>query len=156
MSRHAAAIHWHCRDGDFLARRYSRAHVWRFDGGAEVRASSSPQVVALPMSDAAAVDPEEAFVAALASCHMLWFLDVAARRGRRVESYDDDAVGVMAKNDEGRLAITEVTLHPRAVFADAVQVGRTELDAMHREAHAACFLAASVRTRIQVEAVHDE
>ena len=155
MSRHQATIHWQCGDGDFLSRRYSRAHVWRFDGGAEVRASSSPHVVPLPMSDATAVDPEEAFVAALASCHMLWFLDIAGRRGHRVESYDDDAVGVMAKNADGKLAITEVTLRPHVAFAGAGRASREAVDAMHHEAHVACFLAASVLTRISVEPVHD-
>lgn len=153
MSQHQAFIHWQFGDGDFLARRYSRAHVWRFDGGAEVRASSSPHVVPLPMSDAAAVDPEEAFVASLASCHMLWFLDIAARHGHRVESYDDDAVGVMAKNADGKFAITEVRLRPCVVFADAAPT-RATVDAMHHEAHDACFLAASVLTRIIVDPAH--
>lgn len=155
MSQHQAFIHWQCSNGDFLARRYSRAHVWRFDGGAEVRASSSPHVVPPPMSDAMAVDPEEAFVASLASCHMLWFLDIAARHGHRVESYDDDAVGVMAKNADGKLAITEVTLRPRAVFDAGAAPTRAVVDAMHHEAHVACFLAASVLTRITVDPVHD-
>lgn len=153
MSRHSAIIHWQRDAAGLPANRYSRAHVWRFDGGAQVRASSSPHVVPEPMSDATAVDPEEAFVAALASCHMLWFLDIAARRGHRVESYDDDAVGEMSKNAEGKLAITEVTLRPRAVFATAVS--RDALAEMHHAAHEACFLAASVRTRITVEPVHD-
>ena len=153
MSQHSATVHWQC-DGDFLAGRYSRAHVWRFDGGANVAASSSPHVVPVPLSDAAAVDPEEAFVASLASCHMLWFLDIAARRGRRVESYVDDALGVMARNPEGRLAMTEVTLRPRAVFAEPAPA-REAIDALHHAAHEACFLAASVRTRIRVEPVHD-
>ena len=153
MSLHSATVHWQC-DGDFLAGRYSRAHVWRFDGGANVAASSSPHVVPVPLSDAAAVDPEEAFVASLASCHMLWFLDIAARRGQRVESYADDAVGVLARNAEGRLAMTEVTLRPRAVFAEPAPA-REAIDALHHAAHEACFLAASVRTRIRVEPVHD-
>lgn len=153
MSQHSATVHWQC-DGDFLAGRYSRAHVWRFDGGANVAASSSPHVVPVPLSDAAAVDPEEAFVASLASCHMLWFLDIAARRGQRVESYADDAVGVLARNAEGRLAMTEVTLRPRAVFAEPAPA-REAIDALHHAAHEACFLAASVRTRIRVEPVHD-
>ncbi len=153
MSQHSATVHWQC-DGDFLAGRYSRAHVWRFDGGANVAASSSPHVVPVPLSDAGAVDPEEAFVASLASCHMLWFLDIAARRGQRVESYADDAVGVLARNAEGRLAMTEVTLRPRAVFAEPAPA-REAIDALHHAAHEACFLAASVRTRIRVEPVHD-
>ena len=153
MSQHSATVHWQC-DGDFLAGRYSRAHVWRFDGGANVAASSSPHVVPVPLSDAGAVDPEEAFVASLASCHMLWFLDIAARRGQRVESYADDAVGVLARNAEGRLAMTDVTLRPRAVFAEPAPA-REAIDALHHAAHEACFLAASVRTRIRVEPVHD-
>lgn len=153
MSEHRAFLEWQCGGGDFLARRYSRAHVWRFDGGAVVRASSSPHVVPLPMSDAAAVDPEEAFVASLASCHMLWFLDIAARDGQRVESYTDDAVGVMAKNAEGRLAMTEVRLRPRVVFAEPAPAPEA-IDALHHAAHEACFLAASVRTRIVVEPAH--
>ncbi|MCB2020770.1 MAG: OsmC family protein [Rhizobacter sp.] len=155
MSHHQATIHWQCDDGDFLAHRYSRAHVWRFDGGAEVRASSSPQVVPLPMSDAAAVDPEEAFVASLASCHMLWFLDIAARGGFRVRSYEDAAVGVMAKNAQGRTAITQVTLRPRVAFDAAAQPSREALDALHHEAHAKCFLAASVLTAVVIEPAYD-
>ena len=153
MSQHSATVYWQC-DGDFLAGRYSRAHVWRFDGGANVAASSSPHVVPVPLSDAAAVDPEEAFVASLASCHMLWFLDIAARRGQRVESYADEALGVMARNAEGRLAMTEVTLRPRVVFTDPAPA-REAIDALHHEAHEACFIAASVRTRISVDPVHD-
>lgn len=152
MSRHSATVHWQC-EGDFLAGRYSRAHVWSFDGGAVVPASSSPHVVPVPLSDAAAVDPEEAFVASLASCHMLWFLDIAARHGQRVQSYADEAVGVMAKNDDGRLAMTEVRLRPRVVFAGPPPA-REAIDAMHHAAHEACFIAASVRTRIVVEPVH--
>jgi organic hydroperoxide reductase OsmC/OhrA len=155
MSNHQATIHWQGDDGDFLAHRYSRAHVWRFDGGAEVRASSSPQVVPLPMSDATAVDPEEAFVASLASCHMLWFLDIAARGGFRVRSYEDAAVGVMAKNAQGRTAITQVTLRPRVAFDAAARPSREALDALHHEAHAKCFLAASVLTAIVIEPTHD-
>ncbi len=154
MSHHQVTIHWQCEGGDFLAHRYSRAHVWRFDGGAEVRASSSPQVVPLPMSDAAAVDPEEAFVASLASCHMLWFLDIAARAGFRVTSYEDAASGVMAKNAQGRTAITQITLRPRAGFDPATQPSRDALDALHHEAHDKCFLAASVLTEIVIVPEH--
>ena len=153
MSTHVAQVEWH-RDGAPTDSTYSRAHVWRFDGGANVAASSSPHVVPVPLSDAGAVDPEEAFVASLASCHMLWFLDIAAHRGQRVESYADDAVGVLARNAEGRLAMTEVTLRPRAVFAEPAPA-REAIDALHHAAHEACFLAASVRTRIRVEPVHD-
>ena len=154
MSRHDATIRWECDDSDFLSHRYSRAHVWRFDGGAEVPASSSPRVVPTPMSDASAVDPEEAFVASLASCHMLWFLDLAARAGYRARRYEDAAFGVMAKNAQGRVAITEVTLRPRVVFDPAAQPSRDALDALHHAAHDQCFLAASVLTLIRVEPDH--
>lgn len=154
MSRHDATIRWECDDSDFLAHRYSRAHVWRFDGGAEVPASSSPRVVPTPMSDASAVDPEEAFVASLASCHMLWFLDLAARAGYRARRYEDAAFGVMAKNAQGRVAITEVTLRPRVVFDPAAQPSLDALDALHHAAHDQCFLAASVLTLIRVEPDH--
>ena len=154
MSRHDATIRWECDDSDFLSHRYSRAHVWRFDGGAEVPASSSPRVVSTPMSDASAVDPEEAFVASLASCHMLWFLDLAARAGYRARRYEDAAFGVMAKNAQGRVAITEVTLRPRVVFDPAAQPSRDALDALHHAAHDQCFLAASVLTLIRVEPAH--
>ena len=101
----------------FTDGRYSRAHVWRFDGGAEVRASAAPEVVRPPFSDPAGVDPEEALVAALSSCHMLWFLSLAARRGFVVDDYTDDAVGVMGKSPEGRMMMTTCTLRPAVRFA---------------------------------------
>jgi organic hydroperoxide reductase OsmC/OhrA len=156
MSTYQATVLWQ-RDDDapFTDNRYRRAHVWRFDGGTEVAASSSPQVVPLPMSDAAAVDPEEAFVASLASCHMLWFLSLAAAGGWCVDSYEDAAVGVMARNGEGRIAMTEVTLHPRVVFGGASRPSREALDELHHRAHEACFIAASVRTEVRCEPRHD-
>src|SRR6188474_2242754 len=112
MSTYSALITWERNGAAFIDNRYSRRHRWSFDGGVEVPASSSPHVVPLPLSVAAAVDPEEAFVAALASCHMLWFLSIAAKRGFVVESYRDEAVGVMAKNAAGKLSMTVVTLRP--------------------------------------------
>src|SRR5262245_60142944 len=116
MSAYTAVIRW-ARDGaTFTDNRYNRGHRWTFDGGIEVAASASPHVVPLPLSVAAAVDPEEAFVAALASCHMLWFLSIAAKRGFVVESYKDEAAGVMAKNAAGKIAMTKVTLHPEVAF----------------------------------------
>jgi organic hydroperoxide reductase OsmC/OhrA len=153
MSQYLATIHWQRGDAAFVDNRYSRAHVWRFDG-VEVPASSSPQVVPLPLSSAAAVDPEEAFVAALASCHMLWFLSFAAARGLCVDRYDDAAIGVMAKNAEGRMAMTEVTLRPRVDFAAGTQPTRQTLTELHDRAHEACFIAASVLTRVSCEPVH--
>ena len=156
MSAYQATIFWQ-RDADaaFVDNRYRRAHVWRFDGGAEVAASSSPQLVPLPMSDAAGVDPEEAFVASLASCHMLWFLSLAAAQGWRVDAYEDAAFGVLARNADGKLAMTEVTLRPRVVIGGAAQPSREAVDELHHRAHEACFIASSVRTEVRCEPVHD-
>jgi organic hydroperoxide reductase OsmC/OhrA len=152
MSDHTASIQWECQ-GSFTDKRYSRRHEWRFDGGVSVPASSSPHVVPLPWSDAAAVDPEEAFVASLSSCHMLWFLDMAARAGWQVASYRDDAVGRMARNAEGRLAMTQVVLRPAVVFAGPAQPDAQELLRLHHRAHEDCFLANSVKTEIRCEPV---
>ncbi len=154
MSNHTARIHWAHDAGDaaaFLGRRYSRRHEWHFDGGAVVPASSSPHVVPLPMSDASAVDPEEAFVAALSSCHMLWFLDVASRAGWSVASYADEAVGGMSPDAQGRLVVSVVTLRPHVVFAGGRQPDAAALQALHHQAHASCFLANSVKTEIRCE-----
>ncbi|MEO7936288.1 MAG: OsmC family protein [Dokdonella sp.] len=153
MSDHLATISWQRHDADFLNDRYSRAHRWLFDGGAEVAASSSPHVVPLPMSDAAAVDPEEAFVASLSSCHMLWFLSIARKRGYVVERYRDDAVGVMAKNASGKHAMTLVTLRPAVAFLGDKQPDLPQLDALHEAAHAQCFIANSVLTEVRCEPV---
>ena len=154
MSDHLATISWQRNDADFLDDRYSRAHRWLFDGGIEVMASSSPQVVPLPMSDAAAVDPEEAFVASLSSCHMLWFLSIARKRGFVVECYRDEAVGVMGKNASGKLSMTLVTLRPLIDFVGEKQPDHTQLDALHEAAHAQCFIANSVLTEVRCEPVH--
>ena len=154
MSTYTAQVAWQRGpEENFSAQCYSRRHTLRFDGGAKLAGSSSPQVVREPWSDAAAVDPEEMFVASLASCHMLWFLSIAAQRGHTVERYTDDAVGVMAKNAEGQLAMTLVTLRPQAVFGgDASGVpDAVALAALHHEAHAQCFIANSVRTAVRIE-----
>lgn len=150
MSDHSAQIHWAC-EGTFLNKRYSRRHEWRFDGGAVVAGSSSPSVVPLPWSDASAVDPEEAFVASLASCHMLWFLDFACRAGYNVASYTDDAVGHMAPNTQGQLVMARVTLKPLTVFDGQPPPDLDALRALHHLAHEACFLANSVKTDIVLE-----
>lgn len=144
-------VAWQRRDERFVDNRYSRAHLWRFDGGTEVPASASPHVVPLPLSDPTAVDPEEAFVASLASCHMLFFLSFAARRKLVVDAYRDHAVGSMGADDAGRVALTRVTLRPHVVFGAGTAVARELLDELHHEAHEACFLARSVRTEIAVE-----
>jgi organic hydroperoxide reductase OsmC/OhrA len=151
MSTYTATIAWQ-RDGQpFADRRYRRHHQWRFDGGAVVPASSSPQVVPLPMSDAAAVDPEEAFVASLASCHLLWFLDLACRAGWVVDDYQDAASGVLAKDGDGRLAMTEIVLRPQVRFAGPRQPDAAEIHRLHHAAHEACFIANSVKTVVRCE-----
>ncbi len=155
MSQYRATIHWHRGDAVFTDNRYSRAHVWRFDGGLEVAASSSPQIVPFPMSDPSAVDPEEAFVASLSSCHMLWFLSLAGAGGLCVDRYDDEAVGVLARNTRGRLAMTEVTLRPRVKFGGDRRPSPAAIDELHHRAHEACFIAASVLTTVRCKPVHD-
>ena len=150
MSEYCAEVVWERRgDEDFLAGRYSRRHLLRFDGGAEVAGSASPHVVPVPYSDASAVDPEEAFVASLASCHMLFFLWIAVGRKYCVERYRDAAVGTMAMNAQGRLAMTEVTLRPVVEFSGDRLPTQDELDAMHHSAHEQCFIANSVKTEVR-------
>ena len=151
MSTYTATIRWNRGTQKFTDNCYRRAHVWKFDGGVEVPASSSPSVVPLPMSEAAAVDPEEAFVASLSSCHMLWFLSIAAKHGYVVDSYEDTAAGVMAKNADGKLAMTQVTLRPLVGFSGAKLPDRAALDALHHAAHEECFIASSVRSEVRCE-----
>ena len=148
-------ILWERNGANFSDNRYSRKHVWRFDGGIEVPASSSPQVVRVPLSDAAAVDPEEAFVASLASCHMLWLLDIAARAGFIIDSYVDDAVGILAKNSAGKLAMTTVTLKPNVIFSGDKLPSREDIERMHHKAHDECFIATSVKSEVRCEPVFD-
>ena len=149
MKQFDARVAWQ-RDGQpFLDGRYSRAHAWRFDGGLEVPASSSPLPVPLPMSDAAAVDPEEALVAAASSCHMLFFLSLAAGRGFTVDSYVDEALGLLDQDAEDRMAMTRIELRPVIVFAGA-QPSQEALDALHHEAHARCYIANSLKTEVVV------
>jgi len=157
MSAHTydVQIRWSRGDAVFTDNRYSRAHTWHFDGGIEVPASSSPHVVRLPFSSATAVDPEEAFVASIASCHMLWFLSIAAEAGWRVDRYGDGAVGVMGKNAAGKTAVTVVTLHPHATFSGSKLPSREEVVALHHKAHDECFIANSVLTDIRCEPLYD-
>jgi organic hydroperoxide reductase OsmC/OhrA len=153
MSTYTAEIAWSRGDQKFTDNRYSRAHTWRFDGGISVPASSSPHVVPLPLSVENAVDPEEAFVASLSSCHMLWFLSIAAKRGYTVDSYTDAATGVMEKNSAGKLAMTVLTLRPHVVCSGAKLPDRAALDALHHAAHEQCFIAASIRSEVRIEPV---
>ncbi|MBC3436735.1 OsmC family protein [Pseudomonas sp. BW16M2] len=153
MAQYTAQVTWN-RDGqDFLGNRYSRRHLWRFDGGVEVPGSSSPHVVPLPMSDASAVDPEEAFVAALSSCHMLWFLSLAAKQRFCVERYVDDALGEMALDGAGRMAMTVVTLRPLVEFSGERRPSFEQLERLHHLAHEECFIANSVKTEVRCEPV---
>ena len=151
VSRYTASVEWTRGDARFTDLRYSRRHVWRFDGGAEVPGSSSPHSVPVPYSDAEAVDPEEAFVAALSSCHMLFFLSIAAKRGHRIDLYVDEAEGFLEKDADGRMAMTRVVLHPRVVFSGDRPASSADIAAMHDEAHHACYIANSVRTVIGCE-----
>ena len=150
MAHHTARILWESNTDDFQKNQYSRAHHWSFDGGQTVLASSSPSVVRVPFSDPAGIDPEEALVASLSSCHMLTFLYYAAKSGFAVLRYEDNAEGVMAKNGQGRMAITRVTLKPLVTFKDK-QPSRAELDHLHHVAHEECFIANSVKTEIICE-----
>ena len=149
MSEHIATISWARRaDEAFVDARYSREHAWAFDGGSIVLASSSPHVVPRPFSVESHVDPEEAFVASLSSCH----LSIAAKRGYVVDRYVDNAVGVMSENAEGKLAMTRVTLRPRVVFSGK-QPSREQIEKMHHQSHQQCFIANSVKTRVITEPV---
>jgi organic hydroperoxide reductase OsmC/OhrA len=143
-------------DEAFTDQRYSRRHRLRFDGGAEVAGSSSPSVVPLPMSDAAAIDPEEAFVASLAACHMLWFLSLAAQQGFVVDRYRDAAAGTMTRNPDGKLWISAVSLRPEAHFGGMRRPSRDELLRLHHHAHEACYIANSVKTAVVCEPVYVE
>ena len=148
MSHYTATIHWHRQPGEpFADNRYSRGHQWSFDGGVSIRASSSPHVVPR-FSDPAGVDPEEAFIASLSSCHMLTFLYLAAKAGLVVESYDDTAEGQMAKTAEGRMWVSVVTLHPKVVWGGTTPDVHTVHD-LHHAAHDECFIANSVKTEVR-------
>jgi organic hydroperoxide reductase OsmC/OhrA len=153
MHRYEATIAWHRGEQKFIDNGYSRAHEWIFDGGLRVPASSSPMLVPVPMSNAANVDPEEALVAAASSCHMLFFLSIAAKSGFVVESYMDQAYGVMEKNGEGKVAMTRIALRPKVVFAGERQPTAQELDAMHHDSHEQCFIANSLKSEVIIEAV---
>lgn len=152
MSSYTATIRWsRTGEGDFTKGQYSRAHEWEFDGGAVVPASASPHVVPLPWSDEAGVDPEEAFIAALSSCHMLFFLDFARRQGLVVDSYQDEAEGVLEKREDGKMWMSQVILHPRVTWAGNPPDGTAIAD-LHHRAHEACFIANSVTAGVRVEA----
>ncbi|MEM7439613.1 MAG: OsmC family protein [Pseudomonadota bacterium] len=145
MSTHEVCVEWQV-DGDYAKNQYSRGHRWSFDGGVQVAASASPDVVPLPYSVAEAVDPEEAYVASISSCHMLWFLDFARRAGVSVSTYRDDAVGKMTAGDKGPW-VSRVDLNVRMTFSGTAP-NRAALEDLHHKAHEACFIANSVNTEI--------
>ena len=152
MSQHKAIIDWKRSGPDFLKGRYSREHTWTFDGGLSVPASPSPSVVPVPWSNPANVDPEEAFVASISSCHMLTWLFLASRAGFEVESYRDEAVGVMTKNENGVPWVSAVTLNPVIVYAGDKRPDAAEDARLHHLAHEQCFIANSVKTVVTVGA----
>jgi organic hydroperoxide reductase OsmC/OhrA len=152
MSNHTytATTVWQRGDDVFTDKKYNRRHEIHFDGGHVMPASSSPLSVRAPYSDPAAVDPEEAFIGSISSCHMLWFLDIACRAGWLVDNYRDDVVGVMDRNAQGQMAVTVVTLRPAVTFGGK-QPTREELDHLHHRAHEECFIANSVKSEVRCE-----
>ena len=153
MSKYTATIKWQRGDEGFLDDNYSRGHVWEFDGGVSVPASASPHIVPLPKSVAENVDPEEAFVASLSSCHMLFFLSIAVKKGYIVDSYTDCAIGHMARNDQGKFAMTRVILRPKVVFSGDELPTTEQLKNMHSQSHEQCFIANSVKTEVSADPV---
>lgn len=152
MSEHYAQVSWKRKQDEvFSDNNYSRGHVWEFDGGLTVPASPSPHVVPLPLSIEENIDPEEAYIAALSSCHMLVFLSIAAKRKYVIDSYIDKAVGILAENEVGRMAVTKVILRPDVVFSGERVPTREQLEKMHHLSHENCFIANSVKTEIVTE-----
>lgn len=153
MASYTAELVWERGEQAFVDQKYSRRHEIRFDGGTVVPASSSPHVVKVPLSDPAAVDPEEAFVGSISSCHLLWFLALAGQKSFIVDRYEDHAEGVLGRNAEGRTAMTKVTLRPRVSFAAGHAPDVAEFEALHHKAHELCYIANSVKTEVTVEAL---
>ena len=153
MSEHTATILWHRRQTDvFSTGKYSREHTWTFDGGITVHASPAPSVVPMPLSNPAFVDPEEAFVASISSCHMLTYLYLAYRQGYQVESYRDEAVGVLTKNERGIPWVSSVTLHPQIEYIGEKRPTPADEAQLHHHSHEQCYIANSIKTEITVAA----
>lgn len=150
MHAHSATITWSRGAQPFLDKKYSRNHAWSFDGGATIHASSSPLVVPPPLTDPAAVDPEEALVAAASSCHMLWFLALAAARGLVIDSYTDPAEGFMTKDEGGKEWMNRIELHPKIAFSGDRQPMPNDVAKLHHDAHERCYIANSIRSEIVV------
>ncbi len=143
-------LKWERNGSLFFNSEYSRVHTWRFDGGASVRASASPHIVPAPHSEASAVDPEESFIASISSCHMLWFLALASKKRCRVDSYQDRAVGRMMRNGNGKMAITEIELHPIVHYSGEREPNEKSDRKLHHQAHEECFIANSVQSDIRI------
>jgi organic hydroperoxide reductase OsmC/OhrA len=155
MSEHSATVEWRRTTADFKYATYNRSHVLRFDGGIEIPAAAAPGNIPATAPKAAGVDPEEGFVAAIASCHMLWFLHLACAAKFTVDRYTDHAVGVLGKNRDGKLAVTRVTLRPAVTFGGTAPT-RAQLEQLHEKAHEECFIANSVRSEVIIEPRHEE
>jgi organic hydroperoxide reductase OsmC/OhrA len=151
MSEHRATVRWSFQGEDFAKGRYSREHRWEFDGGQKLVASSSPSVVPLPFSNPAGIDPEEAFVASISSCHLLTFLDLARRAGHQVLSYEDEAVGTLAKTTDGVRWIAAVALYPKVRYREGTAPAPDAEVGLHEQAHHHCFISNSVKTEISVK-----
>ena len=151
MSTHEAIVEWTRGDQPFGDNLYSRGHDWRFDGGAVVRGSSAPTSVPAPMSDITAVDPEEALVAALSSCHMLFFLAFARKDGLVVDSYRDAATGLLDRDARGKIAMTVITLRPAVVFSGETRPDDAAIEALHHRTHEACYIANSIHAEVRIE-----
>jgi len=150
MSQYQATIKWQRTSPDFLKGRYSREHTWTFDGGVTVPASSSPSVVPPPYSNPANVDPEEAFIASISSCHMLTFLFFAGKQGFQIDAYEDEAIGVVSKNEKGSFWVSAVTLNPKITYSGEKLPSPADEEKLHHLAHEQCFIANSVKTDVTV------
>ncbi len=149
--KYTASIFWKKKETEsFTDNKYSRGHTWVFDGGVELPASASPQVVPLPMSNESAVDPEEAFVAAISSCHMLFFLSIAASSNYIIETYDDQAEGIMSKNEHGQMVMGDIILKPKIVFSGTSIPTAEQIAELHNSAHHKCYLANSIKSTIKI------
>jgi organic hydroperoxide reductase OsmC/OhrA len=153
MSQHQAKISWKNTSAEFLKGKYSREHTWTFDGGFTVPASPSPSVVPTPYSNPANVDPEEAFVASVSSCHMLTYVYLAYRQGFQVDSYEDEAVGTMTKNERGVPWMSSIQLNPRISYSGEKIPTNEDIQHLHHLAHEQCFIANSIKTEVKVGAV---
>ncbi len=148
----STSIIWHKgKEEIFLDGQYKRTHQWIMKGGMILNASASPEIVPIPMSDPALIDPEEAFLSSVSSCHMLFFLSIAARKKLVIDSYQDTPIAIMGKNENGKMAVQSITLQPKVVFGEGKAPNEKTLNRIHQIAHANCFLANSINTKITIQ-----